>query len=656
MVRRLHSILCLTLATALALVVGSHTLAAQAPEPVPIPAQPAVEAPPPIDVPPAIPESVTKPSTPAETKPKADVKPVTPARPATPVHEPVADRPQGKTARPVERPMVDKDAIPAAAAALEPAETNPLPPATANPGGGPVAPAGETRAVDPLEIKPEQFPSGPQTVNLSVSVVAPEVMNVNHTGTIKILVKNTGVADARAVRVHYDLPPEFELISAQPEAKEISPGDRRKFWTLDTVSAGSEQLLILKVKANKANTVDHAALVTLVTGSRSRTLIQEPMLKVETTVTPSKLLIGQQARFNITVSNPGSGPARDVVVRCTLSSGLKADGEEIVEQSIPIVYPDRPVVLDPLVVDTIAGGEQTCTVTVSSPDVVGKGEMKVTRSLIVLRPELKLSLTGPETRYTDTYADYKVTVSNPGTATAKDVRVTVALPANSGKLQKPLPPGSEWNAAKQTLTITFPKIDPQVGDKPGEQTATFTVLLGGPGMYRVSADARSGNLHDKAVAATDVSGMADLEMTVTEKRRVLDVGETTVFYIRIKNVGTKPAKSLQVTGKLSSNLHVEATGGTDNEARVESLKDANGNPIKDAKGNEIPGDLKFPLIDSLPQGKTLDLGIHVKALKPGLAQARILLMHDDLPDASACIEDVANTRITNSAPPDTTRK
>jgi uncharacterized repeat protein (TIGR01451 family) len=530
-------------------------------------------------------------------------------------------------------PTFDREAMPASNnQPPDPdGEKNPLP-AAVQKAGEPAPPAGEPRVVDPLVPHTDQIPAGPQSVSMTVSVVAPEVMNVGQKSSLKILIRNTGVADARAVRLHYDLPPELELIEAQPLQKVVDPADRKLFWTLDTVAAGSEQLILLKVKATKPNTIDHAALVTMVVGSRSRTVVQQPLLKVEQTVSPSKLLKGQQAQFAITVSNPGTGPARNVVVRAMMSSGLKADGEDVVEQVIPILQPGQPVTLDPLIVDTIAGGEQTCTVVVTSPDVHQDKDEKVVRSVIVLHPELNIKIAGPETRFTDTYADYKIIATNPGTAAARDVRVTISLPPNSGKLQKPLPPGSEWNSAKSTLTVTIPKIEPKTGDKPGEASVAFSVLLGGPGAYRVNADARAGDLFSKDAMNTSVTGIADLEMNITERRRVLDVGESTIFYVKMRNTGTKAAKKVLLTAVLSANLEVTDTAGLEQEARP----------------GEKPGEVLFPQIDTIEPGKTLDISIRAKALKAGVATCRVFLMHDDLPDPSTKIEDIAHTRVTES--------
>jgi uncharacterized repeat protein (TIGR01451 family) len=477
----------------------------------------------------------------------------------------------------------------------------------------------------------DRVPTGPQVVGLTVEVVAPPVMNVGQIKTVKLIVKNTGAADAAAVRVNYDLPKELVLVSAQPEAKS-SPDDPAKLsWGPYLIAAGSDQIVALKVKPKLVGTIDHASSVTLTIGARTHSTIQEPMLRVEQVVTPAKVLQGQTAEFRITVSNPGSGPARNVTVQAKLSSGLKANGDEIVEQTIAVIQPGQRVDLDPLVADTIAGGEQNCTVTAYSDDVA-QADAKVVRKVTVLRPELELKIDGPTTRYTDTPADYAVIVTNPGTAAAKNVKVTVLLPASGGVLLKPLPPGAEWNKATQKLSWVVPNLEPARGDIPGKSASTFHVRLNGMGLYRVAAEARSGDLGAKDSLSTSVSGMADVEVTVDEKKRVLDLGESTIFDIKLKNLGTKEAKTVGVTATLN-NVEVIDTAGTD----------------ADSMFDEKTGKLKFPTIDSLAPGRELNLSVRVKAAKPGTATCRVVVFHDDIKDAEAGLEAVETARITPDA-------
>jgi uncharacterized repeat protein (TIGR01451 family) len=573
----------------------------QAPEfpPYPAPAPAPVEALPAPDVP-------ENPPTPRDNAPAAR-----PARTDT------ATRPQANAPR---DPAIRRTADPAD-------DADPLGPAKLKPGAAPVK---SEKPNDGYGLT-DRVPAGPQAVGLSVEVVAPEVMNVGQIKTVKLIIRNTGAADAGAVHVHYSLPKELELVSAQPEAKSTPDEPAKLSWGPYLIAAGSDQIVALKVKPKLIGTIDHSSSVTLTLGARSHSTIQEPMLRVEQVVTPAKVLKGQPAEFRITVSNPGSGPARNVTVQAKLSSGLKANGDEIVEQTIAVIQPGQRVELDPLVADTIAGGEQNCTVTAYSDDVA-QSDAKVVRNVTVLRPDLALKIDGPTTRYTDTPADYGVTVLNPGTAAAKNVRVSVLLPASGGVLVKPLPPGAEWNKATQKLSWVVPNLEPARGDVPGKSSSTFHVRLNGMGLYRVVAEARAADLAAKDSLSTSVSGMADVDLDVVERKRVLDVGETTVFDITLKNVGTKEAKNLLISADLK-NVKADFVAGTDTDAHFDLKTDR----------------LIFPPIASLAAGRELNLGIRVKATKPGTATCRVYVMHDDVKDADGALEDVASARVTSDS-------
>jgi uncharacterized repeat protein (TIGR01451 family) len=611
-VRRLTTLLWLIPALLLAADASNRAAFAQTPSGIP-PFPPAGETAPPV------PDLINPP--PGTKTPAPDVPEE--ARSSAPAPGDPARSPKG---------TIDRNARPASSNSnnLEPQPLDGgLAPAKDRP-GAPVPPA-EAGPVDRAALAADRLPMGKQTFGLSIDVVAPAVMNVGREATVKILVKNTGVADASDVRIRYDLPRELEFLSSQPaDPKRFTPEDPSLTWMISTLSAGSDQIIALKVKPKEVSTIDHTSHVTLVVGGRSRSVIQEPKLLVEMPPpTPSKLLKGQQAKFRISVTNPGSGPARNVIIQAKLSSGLTAEGADSVDQTIAILQPRETVELDELQVDTIAGGDQTVTVTANSPDVAE--DAKKTQHLTVLRPELEMKLTGPQTRYTDTVAEYQVLVTNPGTAAAKNVKVAVTLPANSGRLLKPLPAGATWDKASQKISWTIPNIEPARAGEPGKSMATFHVQLAGPTMYRVVAEAKSGVLVAKGAVSTDVSGIANIKLDVSERKGILDVGETTVFDIKMRNNGTKEAKGVIVKAHFSDNVEIMDVAGVEVDPTID----------------KVSGALLFPQIDSLAPNRELALSVRVKVkgAAPPMARCQVTVHHNDIPDGGS-LEDIASTRIT----------
>ncbi len=483
-------------------------------------------------------------------------------------------------------------------------------------------------AVDPFVLPPAKLPLGRQSVGLTVDVVGPAVLNLNQITTFQIVVRNSGTTDALGVVVRDELPESLNFVSSQPEAER---NGALLFWKLKVVPAGSETKILVRAKAIKVGEFDHAATVTMRAGSKSRTIVREPKLKVEQSTTSSKVLKGQQVQFKITISNPGDGPARNVVVQAKLSPGLRHESGEpndqnLFEQTLPQIEPGQRVVLDALVADTRLAGDQTCTVVAQCTDVTtSRDDAKSIATVTVIEPKLKVSISGDEKRLTDMIATYNITVENPGTATSHNVYVLASVPL-SGRLITPPPTGARWDASSGKLVWRIPQVEP--GEK---LPLSFQFRMGGVGNYTVTVDARADvGLSDHASCRTDVQGLADFEFEVREQRRVVDVGDVSAFDIRIKNIGTKEATNILVSAEYSKSLEPKATRGNDG---------------REAQFNADLHKIVFPMIERLAPSQEVVMGIQVKANLKGMGICRVFLLHDDLAKDEE-LEDMASFKIT----------
>jgi uncharacterized repeat protein (TIGR01451 family) len=457
-------------------------------------------------------------------------------------------------------------------------------------------------------------------------------MVFNREATVKVVVKNSGSTDAVGVVVRDELPVGLAYVSSQPEAQKV--GDSLLSWRISTLPAASERIILLKVKPTKAGgSLDHAATVTFQAGSKATSRVLRPRLKLEVVQTPAegKVLKNKTAEFRIAITNTGDGPARNVAVQAKLSPGLRHEtGERNDDNSfeLPIqeLGPGQREDLDALTVEALQGGEQWCRVTATSGDVDFEKDLaQITRTIEVVEPKLKMTLGGPDKRYTDTIAPYAIALENLGTAPARNIRVLATLGV-SGRLVA-VPPGAKYDTASRRLQWTIPQIDP--GEKP--RTLTFEVRMGGISAYEVNVETRGDNaIYVKDRRITDVQGMPDVDLVVRERRRVVDVDGTTTFQIRLRNYGTKEANKLQLSAKLSDNLAVtDIAGGPDGDSFAKD------------------GEVKFPIIERLGPGKEMMLGIKVKVTgpQPKLGTCRVKLVHDDLTEP---LEDMAGVKVTES--------
>ena len=538
-----------------------------------------------------------------------------------PGEEPAA--PAGRVERPAEiAPEVADEAVPKRDDAVERTQA-----------AGAAAPA--SAAADGGEfLQPlDRLPLGKHEVLLSVNVLAPADMNINKDAMMKIVVRNDGSADALGVVVRDVLPPGLAFVSSTPEP--MAKTESLLTWKFGVLQAGTEKAIMVKVKPTQATPMDHAVTVTFQAGSRAHSRVLQPKLRVEVVQSPSinKVLKGQAAEFRISVTNTGDGPARDIVVLAKLGPGLSHESGEKNEDNtfdLPIreIGPGQREDLPVMVVDARQGGRQTCLVKATSPDVIfDPAEAQVEKVVEVIEPKLKLTLDAPEKRYTDTIATYTLTVENPGTAPAKDVRLLASLPV-SGKLVT-IPPDARYDAATRRITWSVPQIDP--GEKP--RSYTFEVKMGGVGFYEVTAEVQAENgIRERAGAKTDVQGMADLDLVVRERRRVVDVDGTTTFAIRLRNYGSKDAANVKIRAEVSPNLQIIETAG---------------GPPEPAKASPDNTKAAFPVIDRIKPSTEMLLQVKVKVVdqKDPAGTCRVFVSHDEL---SQELEDMALVKVAES--------
>ncbi|MGP0064997.1 MAG: hypothetical protein ACLQGP_15545 [Isosphaeraceae bacterium] len=270
--------------------------------------------------------------------------------------------------------------------------------------------------------------------------------------------------------------------------------------------------------------------------------------------------------------------------------------------------------------------------TASSPDVIPfvKEEAENIKTVTVVQPLIKLSIVAPDKRFTDTIAAYEIKVENPGTAPARKVRVVASLPV-SGRLLEAK--GARYDAETRRLQWTIDQIEPG-----GKRSYGFSVRMGGVGFYEISAEARGdSNLEARDRQRTEVAGMPDVDLVVSEQLRVVDVGGKTTFKIILRNYGTKEATNLKIMATLSKNLKAVETAKLPAGIEGHLAPGSDGNEVLfvDEKGNGIK---------KLGPQQELVMGIvvEVTGADPKVATCKVSVTHDDLTDP---FEDMARIKV-----------
>ena len=484
----------------------------------------------------------------------------------------------------------------------------------------------------------DRLPAGKQSVAVTVEVQSPPSMNLHLPATVRLVIRNTGASDAMQVRIRDELPEGLKYVSSQPEAKVEGAV---LTWSLDTMPAGSVKEFAVKVEPVKTGPLEHGASVWFQTGSMATTKVVQPRLKIEQKPSADKALKGRPVEFEVLVTNIGDGPASQVTVTAKLSPGLRygsggRGGGEMITEPIPVLAPDQTYELDPLVATAVLAGDQACTVTARSVDVVPeKGEeASSVAAVTVVEPKLTVAVTGPQKRCTDTNAVYQIAVANPGTAPARKVRVIAFVPPGARLLA--VPKDARYDSGSRRLQWATDALQPG----PDPWKLAFEVKVGAVGSYEINAEASADGVPKaRQKLVTDVFGMADVDLVVSERQRVVNVGGRTTFQIRLRNYGTKDATNILLKAYLSKNLKVLSTAEVPEEF--------------DARRNEDGHEVVFQGTDGhgikrLEAGKDLIMFLEVEVTgdTPKVATCKVTITHDEL---SEPYEDMAGVKVLPSS-------
>lgn len=530
--------------------------------------------------------------------PRLDEPPELPAPPAV---DPPAETPA--VPAPVS-PTLDENVVPAAAADGQAADSGVLP-------------------LDGLM-------TGVRAVGLSVHVMADPVAFLNKEMVVKVVVKNTGTTEARGVQIRDVLPEGLEFVASLDQQAPERSGNAL-VWNLSSLAAGTERTLKYKAKPTKVGPLDHAATATIRVGSRARTEVKQPKLRVE--IEPANAtataLRGERVQFKVKVSNPGSGVARNVLVQARISTGLRHEEKSrSLDLTLEEIRPGDSRELAALWFDAVAGGPQSCEVTVSSADVVpatpeeqAAGTAKA--DVNILEPRLSIAIEGPAKAYSRMTALYRLNVENPGTAAIDNVAVAIYVPEGAELKQKPS--GSRYSANDRNLRFTVPHVDPKQ-----KIAYEFRVEMGAPRPLAITAAAlaraKDRDLNENARFDTEIQGKADVRLKAIERNRILDVGEVAEFEITLENIGNKEATQVSVSAELTKNLQIQDTDHDGDEQ---------------AKVDTQTGRLIFPVIPRIAPGGVQRILIRAKALGPGLAECRLTLVQD----GEETITQIAYTKV-----------
>jgi hypothetical protein len=434
---------------------------------------------------------------------------------------------------------------------------------------------------------------------VTVHWVKKSPLSVGQECACDLVIKNAGKGAASDLSVEAYFPPTVRLTHSEP-----MPADNQDHvtWSLASLAAGEEKVVHITLVPSKRGELATTTLVHLAAQASNVFVVEEPLLNVSVRG-PKELMVGDPATQSITVSNPGTGIAHNVMIDARITKGLEhPHGERLTIQVGSLNPGETRLVRLPLV--AVAGGPQAIKIHASA---AGDLQRELTTNINVVAPSVKVAAEGPSFRYVGCKAAYVVTVSSDG-APSNNVHVTHTLP--EGFRFVSADKGGEYDEATRSVSWF-------IGHLELKETAHLKVELMttaiGTHAHKFVAVAEQGARSD-AKLETVVDGMASPEIEIIAQNNPVAVGVETAYEIHVRNDGTKAAENVGVGCELPEAVDILRAEGATTGALSRTEK----------------GVLAFHPIPRIEPGKTAIYRVYVRGNKAGNHRFRVRLIADSI--------------------------
>ena len=444
----------------------------------------------------------------------------------------------------------------------------------------------------------DQRLEGPQTPQLSIQKTAPKEVQVGKPASFRVTVRNTGPVAASEVEVCDVVPRGTKLVSTNPQAKRGTRGEL--IWALGTIRPNEEATVEMQLLPMAEGEIGSVASVHFGADASVRTVATRPNLVIESTA-PKSVMIGEQAVMSITISNTGTGVATGVVLEDRIPAGLQHPAGNELEYDVGELKPGESRKLDlPMIAQRAGSATNMLTAR-------GDGNLRAESrcTMEVVAPQLNVAVDGPKRRYLERQATYQFSVSNPGTAAAKQVELVAALP--EGLKFVSANNAGYYEEASRTVRWRLEELPP---NESGSVELVTMPVEAGQHALRLRGTAQRGLIAEKEQPVL-VEGISAVLFQVADTADPIEVNGETSYDVRVVNQGSKAAGNVRLVVDLPPEVKAVAAEGPTRYG---------------IEGNRV---IFEGLANLAPKAETT-YRLRVKAVRSGDLRVRFQLMTDEM--------------------------
>ncbi|QDV76883.1 NEW3 domain-containing protein [Botrimarina mediterranea] len=438
---------------------------------------------------------------------------------------------------------------------------------------------------------------GPQEASLVVEKRGPREAQIGKPCRFAIKVRNTGSAAAENVVLTDQTPAGTRLLKTNPTA---TPQDGKIVWRLGTLAAGEERIVEMQFEPLREGPLGSVATVTMDASASAQTKVTRPQLAIRVAAA-NRVLLGEEQIITIELHNPGTGAATGVMLVEDVPPQLRHAAGPALEYEVGDLQPGETRRIELNMAAAQAGHVVNAISAVADGDLRANGSVEFD----VVAPSLAVSIDGPSRRYLERPASYTISVDNPGTAPAKDVRLVTHLPRGMEFVRANNL--GEYDATSHSVYWSLAEL-PE-GQR-GEVEVVAMPVAAGEHTLSVASEARDGLEAEKSHVVR-VEGVASLAFEVRDMADPIEIGAETTYEIRVLNEGTKAATNVKVRVEAPTGLRVVAAQG-------------------DAANRIDAGRAEFAALPRLEPGQKAAFRVRVTGAEAGDQRVTVLVESDDL--------------------------
>ena len=422
-------------------------------------------------------------------------------------------------------------------------------------------------------------------------------ISIGQESNIELIVSNRGEAAAGDVVVEAWFPTTVRLTKTVPQPDAV---ERFVSWRFANLDAGDERRIVVSLIPSQRGELAANANVRFTTAATTLFNVEEPMIKL-VMQGPDQVMIGEPAPHIVTVSNPGTGVAQNVVIEVKVPEGLEHAKGERLKMEVGSLNPgeSRSVRLS---LTATAGGEHAVQVEARAGAELRQAAASTVN---VLAPSLQLAIAGPSIRYVGRDAQYRVAVRNSGQATTSNVRATCLVPEGFEFLSAGR--GGKFDAATRTVSWFVGSVGP---NETVEMALRLNPTTIGDFVQVASVVSELGAVVE-ARTETKIEGTASLVLDVADVDDPIEIGRETAYEIKVSNEGSKAASNVGLSIELPTGMTlVDAAGPSEHIAES--------------------GLVVFRSLPELPPGQTATFLVHIKGSQAGNQRIRARLVSDSI--------------------------